>query len=175
MHERQLKQQQSKREEMIEEIKKRKEDRERQHLEWITQMKELKNKEPLYMKIQKTYEEDVVLPSIKKEHQLISDLKVQKGHRIDLKEIHLHQLKHREHLSLLDLSKPKRSQSPTDRYDVEQLQNNMSYKRAIEEELLRKKLIEDKHHQQEWQQQKKNSYSKYVSICHAPVISPRKH
>lgn len=47
-------------EERLDEIKRRKEERERKHLEWITSMKQMKT--PLYQKMGESYEQRVVLP-----------------------------------------------------------------------------------------------------------------
>jgi hypothetical protein len=89
----------------LDEIRRRKEERERKHNEWIVNMKNMKT--PLYQKIEEQYEENIVLPQILQERQKLNQIK-ELHHRVDLNEIKLHQLRHKEQKMLIEQSKSDR-------------------------------------------------------------------
>jgi len=89
----------------LDEIRRRKEERERKHNEWVMQMKQMKT--PLYQKIEEQYEENIVLPQILQERQKLNQIKLL-HHRVDLNEIKLHQMRHKEQKMLIEQVKSDR-------------------------------------------------------------------
>lgn len=57
----------------LDEIRRRKEERDRKHIEWMQGMKNMKT--PLYQKIEEDYEENIVLPQILQERQKLNQIK----------------------------------------------------------------------------------------------------
>jgi superfamily I DNA and RNA helicase len=64
-------------------------------------------KTPLYQKIEEQYEENIVLPQILQERQKLNQIKLL-HHRVDLNEIKLHQIKHKEQKMLIEQVKSDR-------------------------------------------------------------------
>ncbi|TNV73789.1 hypothetical protein FGO68_gene10496 [Halteria grandinella] len=97
-------------EERIEEIRRRKEERERKHQEWLRQMKAMKSSPPMFRQIEEQYEQRFVLPKIYEERSKLNEIKEQHM-RVDLNEIRQHQLKVKEQLMMIEFKKHDRGVS----------------------------------------------------------------
>jgi hypothetical protein len=91
-------------EERIDEIRRRREERERKHQEWLKQMKAMKSSPPMFKQIEDQYEQRFVLPKIHEEKTKLSEIKEQHM-RVDLNEIRQHQLKVKEQLMMIEFKK----------------------------------------------------------------------
>eukprot|EP00347_Sterkiella_histriomuscorum_P023825 403333258 len=157
-------------------IKQRKEEREKQYNEWVKTQKQLKQSEPLFVKYQKQFEENVLLPQINEQKVLLTQIKEQMSKPINNLEFHQHELRYKERQKILQMEFQKKRQesSPQLVKSAQKHYESQNYILVKESEELQRREHDQKIQEIKKMRQKQEKYDKFVKECHPAKPSPSK-
>jgi len=131
--------------------------------------------EPLYLKLEKNFHENVEMPDLKKRKEQLKKIREMKGKPLDHNEIVEHEQKYESAVKqrMAELEQKRRNQYADIEYDPSKYKTRIN-QRLLIEDMNRKQENEEKELLRKQLAEKKIVYGEFVNKMHKPVISLKK-